>query len=140
MDGTRDHHDRLAFGLKARGFGGRGFPRVGETALDVEIMVEIFDVRGGRDRHSDLWPAFDGLAQFLELDLVARFFKRLEVGNHLAPVEEFVVDADFVAKVALRSRNRGECGRAEQSEPKRGKQSEPKKVRAHTRSLSLATD
>ena len=43
-----------------------------------------------------------------ELDAVARFFERLEIGDDFVPIEQLVIDADFVAEVAFGSGHRGE--------------------------------
>ena len=67
-----------------------------------------------RDGRRDLRAAFDGLAELHELDPVARFLERLEIGDDLVPIEQLVIDADLVAEVALRSRNGGECGSEKQ--------------------------
>ena len=111
MNRAGDHDDRLAFIGKAQGIGGGGAARIGEALLDVAVMLQIFDVGGGRNNRGDLRTAFDGLAKLAELDAVGGFFERLEVGDDFVPIEELVIDSDFMAEVGFGSGDGGEGDR-----------------------------
>ena len=105
MDGTGDHYDGLAFSLKAQGIRGRRLSRIGETGLNVAVMVEIFYVRGRGDHGGNHGPAFGRLAQFEKFDPIARSRQSFEVAHDLIPVEKFVVHAHLVAEMAFRRGN-----------------------------------
>ena len=83
------------------GFGGRGLARIGKALLDVAVVVEVFDIGRRGNNRGDLRAAFHGLAEFAEFDFIARFFQGLKIRNDFGPIEEFVVDADFVAEVGF---------------------------------------
>ncbi len=77
-------------------------------------MLQILDVRRRGNHGRDLRASFHRLAELQELDPVARFGERLKIGDDFVPIEQFVIDADLVAEVALRSRNRGPGGNQKQ--------------------------
>ncbi len=107
VDGAGDEDDGLALREKRFGLLRGSETRVGETALDVDVAVEMFDSVGVGNGRGDEGSAFGGLAEFIDLDAVARFGEGLEVADDLVPIENGLVVADWVAEVAGGRRDGG---------------------------------
>jgi glutaconate CoA-transferase subunit A len=70
-------------------------------------MIEVPDVRRRRDGDCDLRPSFSRFTEFLKTDSIARFWQSLKISDDLVPIEQLIIDSDFVPEVAFGSGNRG---------------------------------
>ena len=106
MNRAGDQHDRLALRDQLLGVCFRRDARIGQAPLDLAVAVEMAQRLRLGDGGGDERPAFDRLAQFLDANLIAGLLERAKIRDHLVPVEQFAVNADFVPEMTLRSRNR----------------------------------
>ena len=93
-----------------------GDPRVGETALNFAITIEIPQRFRRRDRRDDKRPALRRSTVLHYTDLVAGSGGDCEPGNDFVPVQKLSVGSDGVAEV---SRRRGDGGRMPATRSKR---------------------
>ncbi len=106
VNGARHQNDILALRKQRFRFRGRGDARVGQTALNIAILVQLPQSFRRTDDGFDEWAAFDALAEFLYLNASRRgFLQFVEIGDDLVPIEKNAIYTDLVTEMAFGSRD-----------------------------------
>ena len=79
--------------------------RIGQPLRDVDVLLEVADVVGGRDHRIDHLSALGRLAGVEQLDAVRHLGQRLEVADLLLEIGEVAIVAGRVAEHALGCRD-----------------------------------
>src|SRR4051812_20354693 len=106
---TRHENDILSLRKKRLGLIRRSNAGIGQAPLNIEILVQLLHCLRRTDDGLDEGPAFGSLADFFNANARAGLFELVEIRDDLVPIEKNTVHSYRVAKMALRSGNRGGC-------------------------------